>query len=156
MKSPCFEPYDCAFAPLEKVDLLHAAVNDYLMLKEQEAEALKYRTIKKLNEQISRLSECHWYLRVDTHKVTQLGELINRIEQIPNDTPHIHERIQTVISTWEDETVEQLASSSRNLNNKQLMGQHRCIFFKPEREGKTTKTQDNLADLKTSLLNHSI
>ncbi|CDZ79102.1 hypothetical protein BN59_03419 [Legionella massiliensis] len=133
-------PYRCVFVPIEKVELLHNALLPY---------APRLYFADKINKQIERLSESHWYFRDVPAKVERLTELRDQLMAAKGCS---NQQLLTIIEDWEtapfvdnnaDEETQALVT-----DNKMLMGVHRNIFFSSHRPGVLTSTQTLIQELK--------
>lgn len=140
------QPLPCVFAPIEKVALLHRAVQ-----KAVSETVLKNQAAQRIQLEINRLSTPHWYLNDASDKINSLKELKTRLSTAAADSTA--EDILSIIKTWEAEEAPASQNTKQyNINNKhQLMGVHRNIFFSPIRPGKSTETQNTLQWLKDAL-----
>ncbi|MBX9702729.1 MAG: hypothetical protein K2X39_01120, partial [Silvanigrellaceae bacterium] len=134
------KPFDCVFAPIEKVELLHKAL--WLTV-------LKNQTANLVDGQITKLSESHFWLRNDDIKISHLKELKLRLDAAhPESTK---EELLEIIKIWESEEREGVEPEDMFITNKLLMGRHRNIFFSAHRPGVLTSTETFIATLKTDL-----
>ncbi|MDX1836033.1 endonuclease/exonuclease/phosphatase family protein [Legionella taurinensis] len=140
------QPLPCVFAPIEKVALLHKAVQ-----KAISETVLKNQVTQRIQSEIERLSEAHWYLHDASEKISSLKELKIRLSTATADSTD--KDLLSIIKTWEAEAAPASQSTrENNIKNKhELMGVHRNIFFKPIRPGKSTETQNTLQWLKEAL-----
>ncbi|KTD46607.1 hypothetical protein Lrub_1529 [Legionella rubrilucens] len=140
------QPFSCVFAPLEKVALLHQAVQKTIT-----ETVLKNQVAQRLQSEIERLSKTHWYLYDASEKITSLNELKNRMLTAAADSSA--QDILAIIQTWEaEEAPASQSTKEKNIKNKaELIGVHRNIFFKSKRPGVSTETQNTLQWLKDAL-----
>ncbi|CDZ79101.1 hypothetical protein BN59_03418 [Legionella massiliensis] len=135
--------YGCVFAPINKAQLLHNALLPYFP---------RLYFVDRINQQIERLSESHWYFRELPAKVERLTELRDQLIAAKGSS---NAQLLAIIDDWENAPfVDNNADEETNAlvsDNRRLMGVHRNIFFSSHSPAVLTSTQTLIQELKDHL-----
>ncbi|MFA5959113.1 MAG: hypothetical protein WC785_01180 [Tatlockia sp.] len=134
--------YDCLFVPLKKAHLLHKACNTaYLSV-------LKNKVADKLDSQINKLSQSHWYFNKAEDKIERLTLLREAVFNL--DITSSAETILNTIKNWEDGDT----GAEIDVRNIDVIARHRNKLFAPSKPTSTfevlTSIKQGLKEIKTS------
>lgn len=142
--------YACIFLPLDKIDQLQDALDRYANLLA--CQNVRDEILSDIGEKLKNLRKFRLFLIKSSAKLDVLNDLYQGILSAPLTTNrNPNEYYREMIETWEGQKRYKHKKTGEHKTNAAVLGFHRNLFTKNERENVATNTQETMTKVKQKL-----